>query len=174
MGNRNYAIDVFVLLPIVKRELSNGGNLLCLMTRAHAGGHDQDKVACANATIFPFEAHKGRALIFGKVIWRWGMQRLGQIAHDRYIVGHIVMSDLLTGPNPERRTDWLTELQNKGSLRDIASGKAMAGLNGTAQLQQASVRQNDCQVCGRRRLNDSNIVFWIDNDRVVADQRRLW
>src|SRR5215813_6319322 len=134
MRNGNDTINVWIVLSVVNRELCNGGNLLCFMTRAHARGHDQDKVAGANSTVFSLEAHKGCALAFGNVIRRWCMQRLRQIAHDRHIVGHIVMGDLFTGSNPERSADWLTKLKHKGSFRNIARGEAMARLNCTAQL----------------------------------------
>src|SRR5262245_7231561 len=117
MRNGDYTVDIWVLLTIEEREFSDGRNLLCFMTGAHAGGDNQNKVGGAIPVILSSEAHKGRTLIYQNVIGRRRMQGLRQIANDRHLVGHIVVSNLLTWPNPQGSPDWLTELQDKSSFR---------------------------------------------------------
>ena len=125
--DRDYAVDVRILLPIVQSELSHHGNLLRFMAGAHAGRHDQHIVSCTHAPIGPAKSEKGCALIFGDVNGRRYVEILRQIANDRNIVRHVIVRNHLAFTNAERGSNRLAKLQNELAARNRSGGEAMAG-----------------------------------------------
>src|SRR6185369_1787382 len=122
------------------------------MTRAHARGHDQHVVSRAHSTIATAMAHESRSLGFGN-IFRWRRMKIRrQISHERHVVRHVCMSDLLATADAERGADWLAKLSYKLARRDVSSGKAMSRRHGAMRL-----------------LDHAHIVRRVDNDRILVD-----
>ncbi len=134
MRNRNHAIDVRILVTVVKRKLRYRRNLLRFVTRAHARRNDQHKISCAYATITTAKTHERLARRFGNVVGRRCVQRIGQVSHERHVVRHVRVSDLLAAKYSQRRPDWLAKLSHKLACRNVARGKAMSRRHGATKL----------------------------------------
>src|SRR6185369_4405508 len=96
------------------------------MTGAHACRHDEYVVARSDSSIRTPVAHKRAALIERKIIRQRGMQIFRKLAHDRNIVGHVVVRDLFALTDAERGSDRLSKLQHKLASRNVSRSEAMA------------------------------------------------
>src|ERR1043165_1753147 len=132
--NRNNAIDVWILVAIVEREFRDGRDLHRLVTGAHTRRHDQDVVACCDASVRTSITHERPAFVDWKIIGRSSVQVFRQFAHDGNVVSHVVMGDLFALLDSERCSDWLTKLKYKLARTDITRRKAMTRRNLAADL----------------------------------------
>lgn len=139
------------------------------MTGTHASGYDQDIVSRAHATVSTTMAHESFSLCFGNVVGRWRIKIRRQISHERHVVRHVCVSDLLSGVNAERGPDWLTKLSYKLARRDVSGGEAMTGRHCAMKLNDTLVGQDHLEIGERSLLDHSYIVSRVDDDRVLAD-----
>ena len=79
------------------------------------------------------------------------------------------MRDSVALSNPKRSPDRLTILADEFTGGNVANREPVSRRNRCRDAEAAPVRESQLQAGGRLLLYDRNIVFGIDNDRVVAD-----
>ena len=172
VGDRDDAVDVGELLAAEDGELGQRRNLLRLVARAHAGRDDEQEVACADASVLPAIAAPGRAFGNRRQLGRARVQIGGQVADDRHVVAHVADGDGVANANPTRGADGLTVLQHKGPVGDGPRRKPVPRRHRSGEHHHAAVVEREVLAWLDLRLDDGDVVAWIDDDGKLAKRSR--
>ena len=120
-----------------------------------AAVRDQEAEVAGNQAVV--DRHQHRADL------RDGVERLELGVRVWRDIGHPVAL-----PDPKRCSDRLSKLKHKLARRNITRRKTMTRRNLAENLDHRFIREQQLETRGRRRLDHSDVVFRIDNDRELA------
>src|SRR5260221_940481 len=134
------------------------------MAGAHTGGNDENVISRTNASIRAPVADKADACGFGEVIGCGIGKAIRHIADDGDTVVHVSVRYCFATPDLDRRSYWLTVLQDVSTLRYVANSEAVARCDVGCNLDHCAIRQLDTKAGTDRLLDHDNSIIWMHYD----------
>src|ERR1044072_6555053 len=171
--NGDNAVYIREALALVIQKLCHQSYLLRLMACAHRGWDNENEVTRADAPIGAAEAFEGRALRLGEIVGSRVGEILGQVANDGYFVRNVRVRDVIALADAEARADGVAVLEDELAGGDVACGETMAGRHRFVDADDASIWKRNLKPRRSHLLDDREVVFGRDDNRIVADGRGL-
>ena len=166
-----HAIDIGILRCAEVLEFGEHGDLQRLMAGAHAGGRDEDKVACAYATVGAAIAEKCRQLLDGEVVWRSDGLVFINVANYGDFAAHVGRGYRVAQLNATRGADGLSVLANEFAGWDRPGCEAVAGCHLAADANHTIIGKLHVLAVCDRLLGYRDVVLRVHDDGEIAERR---